>query len=947
RRHALSPQTAARAPPRPPPAIRSRPAPAGLHGGAALTAAQRDRFEPLLDLDLTAVRVHSGARAEAAASERRAHAFAYGNHIVLGRQAQRASAHARDRVLAHELVHVGQQGAPAAVSTAPHRPRQRAPPGVQRLPEDDSSILPAFVSEAAAAIVDVGAEAVETVTETGAAVVDILAPGLLPFLRDGGATRLAELFCTGVNEFIGGVFASLGQIDFMSAIETTFTRLTLGVQAMQATLGATASAALGSLLRPLVDALSEYGPGLIERVQSVSDTINGVISSVWDDLAVPALNFLERVGGTVWTAFTDLVTWLWELTAPLRERATAAWNWVLQQFGLAWDSTAGVRETLAGWASEAWTGFLRTIEPIKTPLMVLGGILVLLSPLGPIVVLTQVIPPLWEKLTWLWNNWNARDILVRAQAILRDDILPGILGTIGGVLSGFAAAASWLAGVVGSFGTAMSDVLGAFGASRCLQAVTTYLNGIADQYRRLAAWAESGFAGLSGAVQAVLTALDAIFRPILDFLVRLAVTAVNPGLLPVVLAAAIWLWCPDDLKPPVIDFVYGLLIAFVSGVPSLLLGLGPIGPFVKAGVLGFLTEMRGTGSDEDNQRRIAVSNKVAGILAGGGVEFIAGLALGLLEGLIDGIIDPFRLIFMLVRVLVMAAQAIGRVVDRYVSPLVPGLGPAPVLVSVGRPQRTPEAAGPRGPPAPDMAGIEPSDAQIVAGLSPGTVTEMSAAGAEPVPDDATLETQARGEIEAQGSTVGGLATMLGDAWDWMIAGAESLGARVAGALMQWILKPDFELGRQVGFVAGFILLQALVIYFTAGGYATLKGGESGLRVLASYLLRFLDIGGEILGLLGKALRPLLGPVRAGLQAASGFLSRFGFARGLVEIIERWAGRLARFSDDAARVAGREVAERGAREVAEEVGERGVREAAEEAGERGVREAAEEAAERGA
>src|SRR4029079_14657319 len=138
---------------------------------------------------------------------------------------------------------------------------------------------------------------------------------------------------------------------------------------------------------------------------------------------------------------------------------------------------------------------------------------------------------------------------------------------------------------VGSFGAAMSDLLGAFGVSQCLQAVTTYLNGIADQYRRLAVWAVSGFAGLSGAVEAVLGAIAAIFRPILDFLIRLAMVGINPAKLPIALAAAIWLWCPDDLKPPVIVFVYDLLIAFISGVPSLLLGLGLLGPVVKAGIL--------------------------------------------------------------------------------------------------------------------------------------------------------------------------------------------------------------------------------------------------------------------------------------------------------------------------------------------------------------------------
>ena len=108
-----------------------------------------------MGLDLGAVRVHGGAAAETLASGHRAHAFTFGNHVVLGRNAQRATSSARAQVLAHELVHVGQQTPVAPSSEAPHRPRARAPPSVQRLPEDDTSIVPAFVSDLATSVSDV------------------------------------------------------------------------------------------------------------------------------------------------------------------------------------------------------------------------------------------------------------------------------------------------------------------------------------------------------------------------------------------------------------------------------------------------------------------------------------------------------------------------------------------------------------------------------------------------------------------------------------------------------------------------------------------------------------------------------------------------------------------------------------------------------------------------
>jgi hypothetical protein len=974
--------------------------PPGLTGeGTPLHDRDRERLEPLLGLDLSAVRVHSGPPAEALAREHRAHAFAYGSHVVLGRNARRASRHARTQVLAHELAHVRQQVAtpapdrdtrfdnaprgppahgswPSAARAPPaHEPGHtlaRAPLGVQRLPDDDDSILPAWVSSAAGAVaeagsfvispvVEAGGEVVEFAAEQATALIDRLAPGLLDFLRGGGLRQITELFCTGIDALLGRLFGALGEVDFMSAIETTFTQLADGVRSVQAAIGGAARSAVGTLLGPLVRALQEWGGPIVETIQSISNTINGLFTGLWDNVAVPVLNFLETVGGAVWRTFTGLVTWIWDLTAPLRDAAETAWNWLLEQFDLAWDSTSGVREWLAGLAADAWATFLETIEPIREPLMVAAGVLVLLSPLGPIVVLTQVVPPLWEKIVWLWNNWNTEDILVRAQEVLREDILPGIIGLVSSVASAMAGAASWLAGVVASFGTAMSSVLGVFGANGCLRAVTTYLQGIADQFNRLAAWAQSGFSGLREALVAVFDALVAIFQPILDFLVRLLIVVTNPFLIPVALTAAVWLLCPDDLKPPVINFVLDQLIAAISGFPAFLSGLWPLASVIKAGVLGFLRHLRS--GDVGDELRVAASNKIANIAAGGGIEFISGFALGLLHGLIDGIIDPFRLIFLLAKAIGLAIAAIGRAVAPFVLAHVPGLAPAvagareSVATAIGPTPAAAPAAGPaagtppapapsaateaigsrpaegsisaRGPPAAAAAPVElelapapgdVTDAEIVAAMSPGAIADLRAGAAEPGLDEVALETEMRAEVETEGATVGGLARLLGGAWDAIIAGAENVGARAAAALLEFIMQPDFQLGRKIGFVAGFVLLQALIIYFTAGGYAALKPLEPAVRQLVMWLLRFLDLGGELFAVLGRALRPLRGPIVAGLGAARGFLSRFRFARGLNERIERLAARVFGFGDEAARAA-REAGEHAPGRAAAEAGER--------------------------
>lgn len=76
----------------------------------------RDRLEPRAGADLSAIRVHRGATAAAAARAVGAHGYTAGNHIVLGDGARDSGTVRGARTLAHEVAHVGQQTGFAAAS---------------------------------------------------------------------------------------------------------------------------------------------------------------------------------------------------------------------------------------------------------------------------------------------------------------------------------------------------------------------------------------------------------------------------------------------------------------------------------------------------------------------------------------------------------------------------------------------------------------------------------------------------------------------------------------------------------------------------------------------------------------------------------------------------------------------------------------------------------------
>lgn len=85
-----------------------------------LEAATRAYFEPRFGYDLGAVRIHADARAAESSQALGAQAYTVGSHIVFARGQYTPQSDSGRRLVAHELVHVGQQrgarGVPAASS---------------------------------------------------------------------------------------------------------------------------------------------------------------------------------------------------------------------------------------------------------------------------------------------------------------------------------------------------------------------------------------------------------------------------------------------------------------------------------------------------------------------------------------------------------------------------------------------------------------------------------------------------------------------------------------------------------------------------------------------------------------------------------------------------------------------------------------------------------------
>ena len=122
--------------------------------GAPIPAEVRAPLEGRMGFDFARVRIHTGPRAAEAARSIQAHAYTLGRHIVFAQGA--ASFHSREgrRLLAHELVHVAQQGAAGGLGAR----REAGSPGARSLrPAPHMAISPAAPADRAQRQTDVAA----------------------------------------------------------------------------------------------------------------------------------------------------------------------------------------------------------------------------------------------------------------------------------------------------------------------------------------------------------------------------------------------------------------------------------------------------------------------------------------------------------------------------------------------------------------------------------------------------------------------------------------------------------------------------------------------------------------------------------------------------------------------------------------------------------------------
>ncbi|WP_428223897.1 eCIS core domain-containing protein [Flavobacterium sp.] len=572
-------------------------------GGQNMDTQTRSFMESRFGVDFSSVRIHTNSTAVQMSQELNAKAFTVGNDIYFNQGQYNPDSSVGKHLLAHELTHTIQQGG----SQVKRLPLQKTTqPKIQR---GFWSRVGNGIADAAStawdytggAVIRFGGRVIEWVEDRAVDIINEIAPGLIDFLRSSIWEPIRDMIAEGLDRLTGGLFSRL-QEEGLSGIIREFVDAIL--ETVQGTI-ADACRSFAQLAEKVFNFIRTLSGGALARLRSVFNRVSGFFSGIWNDYAQPAMSAIRHFASDAWNWIVEKAQWLWDLIEPIRNAIAAAWNWLRRMFNIAWEGASSVWDWLVEKATQAWEWIKSAIEPIKTPLMIIGGILIMLSPLGPFVALGAAVYGIYRAVQWVRTNWNS-EVMVRFRTYLQQNILTPIQNGIEQLRSLVNSALSWISGMFQRLQAAFTSLVNAVTSSSIFVFLRGIVQTVANAIQDAATWVVTQCRRIGQFIANIAQRVWTLIRPIVSLVAKLIILSTNPWLIPIVLMAWYWRILPDCFKPPIINFVLRVMIGVLRAMPNFAM-FGETWPRVKTTIITFLQEKL----EAPDEVKTAAVNRVA------------------------------------------------------------------------------------------------------------------------------------------------------------------------------------------------------------------------------------------------------------------------------------------------------------------------------------------------
>lgn len=570
--------------------------------GSRLDNRAKDYMEERFGVDFSDVRIHTNSQAVQMSEDLNAKAFTVGNDIYFNQGQFNPNSSSGKHLLAHELTHTIQQSG----SQVQRVQKKQTSQVIQRNILGDigrgigSAASTAWDYTGGAAI-RFGGRVIEWVEDRAEDIINEIAPGLLRFLRSSIWEPIRDLIARGLDAMTGGLFSRL-QEEGLSGILHEFVDTI--IETLQGNIE-DACRSFAQLAEKIFNFISSLSSEALTRLRNTFTRISGFFSELWSDYGKPAMDAIKHYARAAWDWVEEKARWLWDLIAPIRNAIQRAWNWIKRMFNIAWEGATSVWDWLVEKATEAWNWIKRAIEPIKTPLMIIGGIIVLLSPLGIFAVIGAAVYGVYRAVQWIRANWDS-EVFVRFRNFLKESIFDPLQRGIQQLRNLVNQAMQWLSSQFQRLQAAFQSLVNAIAQSSIFSFLRGMVQTVSNMIRSVTSWIVTQARRLGTFIAEVAQTVWAFIRPAVVLVTKLIILANFPWMIPIVLMAWYWRLMPDCFKPPIINFVLRVMIGVLRAMPNFAM-FGETWVQVKTRIITFLQETL----EKSDEEKITVANRVA------------------------------------------------------------------------------------------------------------------------------------------------------------------------------------------------------------------------------------------------------------------------------------------------------------------------------------------------
>jgi hypothetical protein len=582
--------------------------------GQPIDAETRGFMEARFNTDFSDVRVHTDTGAAQSAETFQANAYTSGRDIYFAAGRYAPSTPQGRYLLAHELTHTIQQGnapAPNVAATQAHEgvligrpddPLEREADQTADLVLTSASGLATHPTPTAATAhsvsksksiatsktsrpPDVRATIIARQAAPGTAeaapeeegwlegkmwgLLEEYAPNLVPIIRRGpeGVFDWIKDKVTGaIRSFVDTMMAPVrGVASTGKWLQGHFAQLLVWMQDAAAKIAQNDCHPITEAAQKIEDLAAEFITPVIAKLRQIADKVGDFLKGVWEKFGAPVWEFIKNYAGQQWEQLQKLGEWIWDKTAPVRNRVASAWTWLKNKIGIGEgpEGQNGVLQWIQAKAGAAWEWVQGKLEPYKkqiaTVATIAGGIAVLISPAGPVLLAGAAIVGVVQGVRWIRANLGNGDAIVRARTYAQTVLIPQLLGAIGKMTGAVTHMATSVSAKLGEFSAGLAGVVGA-AASTALHFLVEAAQWLADRAMELSAWATDKLAALADWIQKGLERLRTFLRPVMDFLTKVGNLLADIYGLPMLLGEALWNKIPKCIRDPFVDWIIPLIL---------------------------------------------------------------------------------------------------------------------------------------------------------------------------------------------------------------------------------------------------------------------------------------------------------------------------------------------------------------------------------------------------